>query len=376
MRKKSWISLTAFLAAILMLNSAAAVMPVYAEEAVVATATTQETETYSGTCGENATWTYDKSTKTLTISGTGSVETYVQSGVAIKTPQWLAIEGYMAKHVVINEGITSVGDGFVDFCFGYGSGNEERTLQVAKSVTEMDLGLLPTSTAYQNVTFYGTVGSWFYDQTYRSNRFIDIETGKLQRVPTSGVYTDGAEWNYDTETKTLVISGNGKITDAEFTGDFGYTEKAEKVIIGKDVILPEDEYAVNGGNAFLLGLLSDAKTENGMAVYLYHDSDADTAYQKIIADRVAKGWTEEEVRKAYPATYLDDDTPLCGDVNLDGRVDITDAVLLSKAVSGSVEVNDVQKSAMDCDGDGEISSNDATTLMQFLVHAVDSLPVK
>ena len=374
MRKKSWISLTAFLAAILMLNSAAAVMPVYAEEAVVATAITQETETYSGTCGENATWTYDKSTKTLTISGTGSVETYVQSGVAIKTPQWLAIEGYMAKHVVINEGITSVGDGFVDFCFGYGSGNEERTLQVAKSVTEMDLGLLPTSTAYQNVTFYGTVGSWFYDQTYRSNRFIDIETGKLQRVPTSGVYTDGAEWNYDTETKTLVISGNGKITDAEFTGDFGYTEKAEKVIIGKDVILPEDKLDSNGENTFLLGLLGDATTENGMAVYLYHGSDADTAYQKIIADRVAKGWTEE-VRKAYPATYLDA-TPLCGDVNLDGRVDITDAVLLSKAVSGSVEVNDVQKSAMDCDGDGEISSNDATTLMQFLVHAVDSLPVK
>ena len=375
MRKKSWISLTAFLAAILMLNSAAAVMPVYAEEAVVATAITQETETYSGTCGENATWTYDKSTKTLTISGTGSVETYVQSGVAIKTPQWLAIEGYMAKHVVINEGITSVGDGFVDFCFGYGSGNEERTLQVAKSVTEMDLGLLPTSTAYQNVTFYGTVGSWFYDQTYRSNRFIDIETGKLQRVPTSGVYTDGAEWNYDTETKTLVISGNGKITDAEFTGDFGYTEKAEKVIIGKDVILPEDKLDSNGENTFLLGLLGDATSENGMAVYLYHGSDADTAYQKIIADRVAKGWTEEEVRKAYPATYLDA-TPLCGDVNLDGRVDITDAVLLSKAVSGSVEVNDVQKSAMDCDGDGEISSNDATTLMQFLVHAVDSLPVK
>mgnify|MGYP003227381185 FL=1 len=172
-----------------------------------------------------------------------------------------------------------------------------------------------------------------------------------------------------------MISGNGKITDAEFTGDFGYTEKAEKVIIGKDVILPEDKLDSNGENTFLLGLLGDATTENGMAVYLYHGSDADTAYQKIIADRVAKGWTEEEVRKAYPATYLDA-TPLCGDVNLDGRVDITDAVLLSKAVSGSVEVNDVQKSAMDCDGDGEISSNDATTLMQFLVHAVDSLPVK
>ena len=92
------------------------------------------------------------------------------------------------------------------------------------------------------------------------------------------------------------------------------------------------------------------------------DEDYDY-YQEIMSDY-------------FHVTYLDDDTPLCGDVNLDGRVDITDAVLLSKAVSGSVEVNDVQKSAMDCDGDGEISSNDATTLMQFLVHAVDSLPVK
>ena len=31
---------------------------------------------------------------------------------------------------------------------------------------------------------------------------------------------------------------------------------------------------------------------------------------------------------------------------------------------------------MDCDGSGEIDIDDVTTLMQFLVHAVDSLPVK
>ncbi|WP_370744107.1 hypothetical protein [Ruminococcus callidus] len=37
MKKRKLLSLTAFLAAILMLNSAAAVMPVYAEEAVGAT---------------------------------------------------------------------------------------------------------------------------------------------------------------------------------------------------------------------------------------------------------------------------------------------------------------------------------------------------
>ena len=47
-----------------------------------------------------------------------------------------------------------------------------------------------------------------------------------------------------------------------------------------------------------------------------------------------------------------------------------------EAVNGSVTVNDMQKKNMDCDGSGEIDIDDVTTLMQFLVHAVDSLPVK
>lgn len=55
-----------------------------------------------------------------------------------------------------------------------------------------------------------------------------------------------------------------------------------------------------------------------------------------------------------------------GDVNQDGRVDVTDAVLLSKAVNGSVTVSDAQRETMDCDGDGDITANDVTTLMRFL----------
>ena len=70
------------------------------------------------------------------------------------------------------------------------------------------------------------------------------------------------------------------------------------------------------------------------------------------------------------------ETPVYGDVNLDGRVDIQDAVLLAKAAAGTVTLNSDAKVNGDCDQDGTISQADAAILMQFLVHLVDELPVQ
>ena len=53
----------------------------------------------SGACGEDATWAFDASTRTLTISGTGSVSD--NSG-------WLQ-NAYLIKGVVVEEGITAIG---------------------------------------------------------------------------------------------------------------------------------------------------------------------------------------------------------------------------------------------------------------------------
>lgn len=65
---------------------------------------------------------------------------------------------------------------------------------------------------------------------------------------------------------------------------------------------------------------------------------------------------------------------VCGDINLDGRVDITDAVLLNKFCSGAITLEDTAKKNADCNGDGEPGSGDAVVLLQFLVHIVDTLP--
>lgn len=65
---------------------------------------------------------------------------------------------------------------------------------------------------------------------------------------------------------------------------------------------------------------------------------------------------------------------LYGDINLDGKIDIVDAVLLNKAVAGAVVLNEAAWQNADCDANGTLSINDSSTLLRFLVHLIKSLP--
>ncbi len=65
---------------------------------------------------------------------------------------------------------------------------------------------------------------------------------------------------------------------------------------------------------------------------------------------------------------------LYGDVNLDAKIDLTDAILLNKACASAVQLNDQQINNADCDDSGEITPNDSIALLRFLVHLLDSLP--
>ena len=66
---------------------------------------------------------------------------------------------------------------------------------------------------------------------------------------------------------------------------------------------------------------------------------------------------------------------LYGDINLDGRVDITDAVLLNKVAAGAVTLDTPEKQAnADCDANGEVDGKDAVVLLKFLVSLIKTLP--
>ena len=67
-------------------------------------------------------------------------------------------------------------------------------------------------------------------------------------------------------------------------------------------------------------------------------------------------------------------TVLYGDVNLDGRVGLDDAVMLNKAVAGSVVLNENAKSNAECNAAPGIDAADSMSLLKFLVHIIDNLP--
>ena len=61
----------------------------------------------SGKCGENATWSYDQTTKTLTIAGSGAMDDY---DIYQNSAPWWSDWHDEIETVVIGAGITRVGD--------------------------------------------------------------------------------------------------------------------------------------------------------------------------------------------------------------------------------------------------------------------------
>ena len=68
--------------------------------------------------------------------------------------------------------------------------------------------------------------------------------------------------------------------------------------------------------------------------------------------------------------------PSYGDVNLDGKVDILDAVFLNKYLATLIQFSDAQMANADCCQDGILDDQDTTALMQFIILLIDDLPVQ
>lgn len=63
-------------------------------------------------------------------------------------------------------------------------------------------------------------------------------------------------------------------------------------------------------------------------------------------------------------------TPLNGDTNLDGIVDIDDATFVQKHLAGLIKFNDEQIKTADADGDGELTIHDATAIQKIVAHLI------
>lgn len=102
----------------------------------------------SGSCGSNATWAYDESTNTLTISGTGAVD---DCGVtASKRAKWASYRSTM-KTLVVEEGITSLGQLTMYSCTALESVSLPSTLTTIRGGT-LNYGAFRECSALKNIT--------------------------------------------------------------------------------------------------------------------------------------------------------------------------------------------------------------------------------
>ena len=158
-------------------------------------------------------------------------------------------------------------------------------------------------------------------------------------------------WNLgetgDSETETL----QGILSQFREDGIVDYNEATECYNLGIDALqAPDLMYAIKE-------VYPDAKGSTGIFQMTNYQVSCDAV--DILAN-LEQPETENIV---------------CGDINLDGKISVLDAIMLSKANSQMIQLNETQTAAADCNGDGAVDSEDIHLLLCYLTEKVDVLPV-
>ena len=357
--------------------------------------------TYSGNCGveggDNVTWTYDVATATITFSGTGEMQDFRNSETGAYThPSWLygdgAVPNYQPKHIVIEEGITSVKLYSRWDLFGYNvpsSESERCTITIPESLKNTNLFSYAVDPS-DYVTFQVKQQSVFYFQlmnqmdSHPDNHWIYESTGLAKDVVvsedgmTEGSSEKGLHWKFDGEKRVLYLSG----TDVPGNQGSALSEikdlvsVAKAIVIDKDFVPPLGTDLTTWTNYYL-------KTFYGLEiyhnVYLYRGSLFDQHYlaAKALYKEYEHLTDEEEERYGIfnQGYYYIGESDTCGDVNLDGTVDLVDAIYFGKYLAGLVQMSDAQLAATDCNGNSVTGEEaDLGVLMRFLIGGITDLP--
>ena len=119
---------------------------------------------YSDTCGYNVIWSFDESTGTLTISGTGDM----YDG-EFSYPSW---DTHIIESVIISEGVTSIGEDA--FCYD----TTIKNVSIADSVTDIGDGAFYNCTGLTDVIIGNGVTNIGAEAFYNCTGLTDVVIGK------------------------------------------------------------------------------------------------------------------------------------------------------------------------------------------------------
>lgn len=247
-----------------------------------------------------------------------------------------------------------------------------------------DDGKVPTGGVY-NVLDENGNQVYRFSPTNGEAVIPNLERGKKYTVQEimapDGYIADKETYTFTVDTQKLVISYHlisvttTASTTVTSTTTTTTTSDAEKRSITYELYDQTEKTLLSSGDY-------DTSTRK---VELPPDWTPDSRYWLVLEERVVKpdgmisSATKECVilhRDGTWERYQESTSILYGDVNLDGKVDISDAVLLNKAASGMVTLNDQAAKNADCNDNTELGADDAVVLLQFLVHVENTLPVR
>lgn len=132
----------------------------------------------SGKCGKNVKWSYDKKTKTVTISGKGAMANY--GGDNVYAPPWSDLD---VRKAVVKKGVTTIGDKAFAHCENLQSvtipeGVTSLGIEIFFDSTKLGTITLPKSLKKVNrATFYGAYVSGY--KVASGNKYFSASKGVL-----------------------------------------------------------------------------------------------------------------------------------------------------------------------------------------------------
>ncbi len=250
----------------------------------------------SGASGDNLTWIFDATTFTLTFSGTGDMEGFQGDGGIFSEPNffdgcrpWEDYE-FEVKHIVISEGITSIGkNAFAMFI------NLE-SVEIPRSITQIGSYSFGYCINLTDVYYSGTENEW--NNIIKGDIFPGLNlVGNSYNVP-----LDNATIHYNYTPPFTGIKDDYFYKDdvkqkayqlVEFQGDFYFINDYSKIAKNKRIYL--SERFVNGftyadGTPLKVGYYEF--DENGKMIihngvvgdYFYKNNERIKAYQLVEFD--------------------------------------------------------------------------------------------
>ncbi len=374
-----------------------------------------EQTVYTGVCGaegDNITWTYDADTQTMIFSGSGAMNDFLD-GEEIPWRSGELSNIYDAKNIIYEEGITDVCNFQVSM-----NGEKEEHYDITFPESAAVPRMYVPRWGY-HLTYHVKYGSKAYytlhhisKKSFKNCDIVAEGVAENEVIPTEGETETGLRWKFDYETATLTLSG----TDGEMilvSDELGhYTPQlnsslilgksdvldlwcaADKIVIEQDFVIPDSTEVMetirkeHGDNSifeheYIYYTVTLLGNYNDQTIYCYKGSQFAQEYEAYKAMYIGEPWAngcevvymDDTENAAEDIVEVGDNGVIsCGDLNMDGKVDLTDVIYLNKYTANILQLTDAQKVVADCNGDGSVTDDDVTTVMEYLMFQIPSLP--